>query len=380
MNSLGIHKPVAQTRVVVAMSGGVDSSVVAAMLKEQGYEVIGITLQLYDHGVAIQKKGACCAGQDIYDARAVAERIGIPHYVLDYESKFKDAVIDKFVDSYLGGETPIPCVECNQSVKFKDLLRPAHDLGADCLATGHYVQRMENNGRAELHKAADHSKDQTYFLFATTQEQLDFLRFPLGGLNKTQTRELAEKYALPVAQKPDSQDICFVPDGDYADVVRRHSPHAAQPGAIVDLSGQTLGQHDGIINFTIGQRRGIDLGGLKEPLYVVKLNAAENQVIVGPREALARDTVMLRDVNYLMPELSQGEERRVEVKLRSMQPMLPATLSMTDNGAMITLDAPHFGIAPGQACVFYEGNRVLGGGWIARTELSNMVATATQVA
>jgi tRNA-specific 2-thiouridylase len=377
---LGINKSAAETRVVVAMSGGVDSSVVAAMLKEQGYEVIGITLQLYDHGIAIQKKGACCAGQDIYDARAVAERIGIPHYVLDYETKFKDAVIDKFVDGYLAGETPIPCVECNQSVKFKDLLRTAHDLGADCLATGHYVQRMMHRGRAELHKAADHSKDQTYFLFATTQEQLDFLRFPLGGLNKIETRALAEKYALPVAQKPDSQDICFVPDGDYAAVVRRHSPHAAQPGTIVDLSGRPLGKHDGIINFTIGQRRGIDLGGLKEPLYVVKLDAAQNHVVVGPREALARDRVMLRDLNLLMPPLAPGETCRVEVKLRSMQPMLPATLSMTDAGAVIALNAPHFGIAPGQACVFYDGNRVLGGGWISGAELSRIDVTATQVA
>lgn len=368
MNSLGINKPVSETRVVVAMSGGVDSSVVAAMLKDEGYEVIGITLQLYDHGVAIQKKGACCAGQDIYDARAVAERIGIPHYVLDYENRFKDAVIDKFIDSYLGGETPIPCVECNQSVKFKDLLATAHDLGADCLATGHYVQRVMQDGHAELHKAADTSKDQTYFLFATTQEQLDFLRFPLGGLNKTETRALAEKYALPVAQKPDSQNICFVLDDDYAGVIKRHRPQAVKAGNIVNLQGEVLGAHEGIVNFTVGQRRGLDIGGLKEPLYVVKLDAAQNHVVVGPKEALARDTIYLRDLNLLMPE-NEIDSARVQIKVRHMQPMLDATLYRDGAGVKVILDKSHFGIAPGQACVFYDGDRVLGGGWIVRAEL-----------
>jgi tRNA-specific 2-thiouridylase len=377
LNSLGFAKPPNQTRVVVAMSGGVDSSVVAAMLKDEGYEVIGITLQLYDHGAAIQKKGACCAGQDIYDARNVAERIGIPHYVLDYETKFKDAVIDKFVESYLGGETPIPCVECNQSVKFKDLLATAHDLGADCLATGHYVQRVAGSGRAELHKAADATKDQTYFLFATTQEQLEFLRFPLGGMNKTQTRALAEKYALPVAQKPDSQNICFVPDDDYAGVIRRHRPDAVQPGDIVHVNGTVLGRHDGIVNFTVGQRRGLDIGGLAEPLYVVRLDAAHNHVVVGPKEALSRDTIYLRDLNVLMTDAewaaaASPDGLLVEIKVRHMQPMLGARVRLTASNAAVTLAAPHFGIAPGQACVFYAGSRVLGGGWIARTELSVM--------
>jgi len=396
LNSLGFNKPPSQTRIVVAMSGGVDSSVVAAMLKDEGYDVIGITLQLYDHGAAIQKKGACCAGQDIYDARAVAERIGIPHYVLDYENKFKDAVIEKFMDSYLAGETPIPCVECNQTVKFKDLLATARDLNADALATGHYVQRHSNPlgglTGATLHKAADLTKDQTYFLFATTQEQLDFLRFPLGGLNKIETRVLAEKYDLPVAQKPDSQNICFVPGQDYAAVIRRHRPEAIRSGDIVDINGQIVGQHEGIINFTVGQRRGLDIGGLKDPLYVVKLNAEQNQVIVGPKESLSRDTIYLRDLNLLTP-IDELESMHVQIKVRHMQPMMGATLkflpleergimrSMTEGvTAVVTLDSPHFGIAPGQACVFYDGTRVLGGGWITRAELINTRMPATYAA
>jgi tRNA-uridine 2-sulfurtransferase len=361
MNSLGFNKPESQTRVVVAMSGGVDSSVVAALLKSQGYEVIGITLQLYDHGVAVGKKGACCAGQDIQDARRVADTLGIPYYVLNYESKFKDAVMDDFVETYLAGSTPIPCVRCNQSVKFKDLLQTARDLGADCMATGHYVQRVMNNNRAELHRGADPDKDQSYFLFATTQEQLDFLRFPLGGLRKEETRALADKFGLAVADKPDSQDICFVPTGGYAKVIEKLRPGASEPGEIVHVDGRILGAHAGIIHYTVGQRKGL-VSGSSEPLYVVKLDAPNKRVVVGPREALARNAFTIKELNWLD---TLSDRDAIRVKVRSAQPPVLASIHPSSlANARIDLADAYEGIAPGQACVVYDGDRVLGGGWI----------------
>jgi tRNA-specific 2-thiouridylase len=354
----------ARTRVVVAMSGGVDSSVTAALYAEAGFDVVGITLQLYDHGAAVQRKGACCAGQDIHDAGRVADAIGIPHYVLDYESKFRDAVMEDFADSYLRGGTPIPCVRCNQTVKFRDLLTTAKELGAAALATGHYVRRVEGAAGPELHSAADATKDQSYFLFATTRAQLDFLRFPLGGLDKARTRALADKFALPVAAKPDSQDICFVPDGSYARVVEKLRPGAIEPGDIVDLDGRVLGRHGGVINFTIGQRRGLDIGGTAEPLYVVKLQPEAHRVVVGPKAALAVQRITLNDMNWLGAD---AVEARADVKIRSTAAPIPATLRRLDGGrADVLFDVPQFGVSPGQACVAYEGARVLGGGWIAQ--------------
>lgn len=377
VNSLGFAKAPAETRVVVAMSGGVDSSVVAGLLKREGYDVIGITLQLYDHGAAIAKKGACCAGQDIHDARMVAERLGIPHYVLDYESRFRQAVIDEFADSYVNGETPIPCIRCNQRVKFRDLLQTARDLDADCLATGHYVQRVVGaDGRAQLLRGADPRRDQSYFLYTTTQEQLDYLRFPLGHLEKPEVRKLAEEFGLIVADKPDSQDICFVPNGDYASVVTKLRPEAAEPGEIVHVDGSVLGRHDGVIHFTVGQRKGLGIAA-SEPLYVVKLDAAARRVVVGPREALARKLVGLRELNWLA-EAIPAEGLDVTVKLRSAQPAVAARLFAAgeEGTARLELYAAEYGVAPGQAGVVYDGERLLGGGWITRAAAAGQAELA----
>jgi tRNA-specific 2-thiouridylase len=367
-NTLCANKDIKDTKVVVAMSGGVDSSVVATMLHKQGYQVIGVTLQLYDHGVALEKKGACCAGQDIYDAKQVAERVGFPHYVLNYESIFKESVMDDFADSYLRGETPIPCVKCNQSVKFRDLFKVAKDLNADALVTGHYIRRLDNeNGVPELHKAVDESKDQSYFLFATTKEQLNYIHFPLGGLKKEKTRELAEEYGLEVADKPDSQDICFVPNGSYTKVIERLRPEAWEIGDIVHVNGEKLGEHNGIVNYTIGQRRGLGIGG-GEPLYVVKIDAEKNQVIVGAETDLDSYSFNIKDINWLGSGDIPEDGINVSVKMRSTQKPVEAKIfASNDNTAKIVLENPERAIAPGQACVFYDGTRVLGGGWITKS-------------
>ena len=370
-----------ENRVVVAMSGGVDSSVTAALVAEAGYEVVGITLQLYDHGSAIQRKGACCAGADIHDARLVAEKIGIPHYVLDYESKFRESVMEGFADSYARGETPIPCIRCNQTVKFRDLLQTAKQLGAKALCTGHYVQRAIGKSGVELRKGIDQKKDQSYFLFATTSDQLEYLRFPLGGLTKDETRRQASRIGLNVADKPDSQDICFVPNGKYADIVKRLRPDAVDPGEIVDMDGSVIGKHDGIVNFTVGQRKGLGIGGrpssvetgATDPLYVVAVNPVERRVVVGPRSALGRNLLKVSEINWLgdNPISSSGE--KLMIKLRSTQEPISGTLFYdgSDNGKVV-LDELEFGVAIGQAAVFYsrdDSARVLGGGWMTETSL-----------
>lgn len=367
-------KTPAETRVAVAMSGGVDSSVAAAVLKDQGYDVVGLTMQLYDHGEAVRRKGACCAGEDIHDARRVAAALDMPHFVLDYESRFKTSVMDEFVDAYVRGETPIPCIRCNETVKFKDMLEQARDLGADALATGHYVQRIEGPHGAELHRGADHARDQSYFLFTTTQEQLDFLHFPLGHVTKPEVRAIADRLGLEVANKPDSQDICFVPDGKYARLVERLRPDAMEPGDMVHMDGRVLGRHEGIANFTIGQRRGLGIT-TGEPVFVIDIDADNNRVIVGPREALAVGHVLLRDLNWLGHTKLSATPMNVLARLRSTAEPVPATVMATDEGAMIELAEAEFGISPGQAAVFYDvdaPSRVLGGGWISgtRTQLS----------
>jgi len=371
LNSLGFAKAPADTRVVVAMSGGVDSSVVAAELAREGYDVVGVTLQLYDHGAALAKKGACCAGRDIHDARRVAEEMGFPHYVLDYENVFKDAVIDEFADSYLAGATPVPCIRCNERVKFKDLLETAKDLDADCMATGHYIQRKMGAAGPELHSAADANRDQSYFLFSTKPEQLDYLRFPLGHLaSKDETRALAAKYGLGVADKPDSQDICFVPNGNYASVIEKLRPGAAEPGDIVDPDGNVLGQHRGVIHYTVGQRRGLGIGGLADPLYVVKLDVDKRQVIVGPKDLLSTRIVPVREINWLGDEpFDSRSVWELSVKVRSTRPPREAIIRPTGpTTANVELVVAEEGISPGQACVFYDpnGSRIFGGGWIWR--------------
>ena len=361
----GLGRAPRETRIVVAMSGGVDSSVVAALASRTGAEVIGVTLQLYDHGEAVKRSGSCCAGQDIYDASMVADRLGIAHYVLDYESRFRDSVIEHFADEYARGRTPVPCSLCNQGVKFMDLVAFAKELGADCLATGHYVRRVVNGDRVELHKGADPARDQSYFLYGTTREQLDFLRFPLGDLPKNEVRRIAEEEGLSVASKPDSQDICFVPDGDYAGLVQRLRPETIAAGEIVDLEGNVLGTHRGVVHFTVGQRRGIEVGGQKEPLYVVRIEPEQQRLVVGPRKALAVEAIRVEQINWIAENQSD-----VAVKVRSLAPPVAARI----DGQCVRFESSEFGVAPGQAAVFYDGTRLLGGGWIAETTSASQSA------
>lgn len=361
--------PLSAKRIVVAMSGGVDSSVVAALAARSGAETVGVTLQLYDHGEAVGRAGACCAGRDIRDARAVCDKLGIAHYVFDHETSFRTQVIDDFADEYMAGRTPIPCVKCNMGPKFTDLFALARQLGADCLATGHYVRRLEGPGGAELHRAVDPARDQSYFLFATTRDQLDFLRFPLGGLPKADVRALAAELGLGVAGKPDSQDICFVPDGDYAGLVRKLRPAAGEGGEIVHVDGRVLGTHRGLVGYTVGQRRGLEIGGLSEPLYVVRLDASTRRVIVGPRAALAVSAARIEGLNWLGEGAALDE---VTVKVRSLAKPVPARLE----GDRVVFASSEYGVAPGQAAVLYSGDRVLGGGWIAETEATDLAVAA----
>jgi len=373
MNSLGINKPKKETKVVVAMSGGVDSSVVAALMKEEGYDVTGITLKLYDDAKQSKEGRQCCAGQDILDAKRVSDNININHKILFYQKKFKSEVIDSFIDSYAAGETPIPCVQCNQTVKFRDLFKYAKDLKADALVTGHYVGRELRNGNANMYRAKDQNRDQSYFLFNTTQEQLNYLRFPLGKINKSETRSIAEKLNLNVAQKPDSQDICFVPNGDYASVIKKFRPDSFKPGNILDTQGKQIGEHEGIINYTVGQRKGIKIAS-NNPLYVIKINADNNTIIVGSKECLEVKKIKLRELNILGSK--EEFNNHVNIKVRSTGRLLKAKINLLENFADVEILEKETGISPGQACVFYSkddlGDKVLGGGWIHNTFNKNL--------
>ena len=373
INSLGINKPEKKTKVVVAMSGGVDSSVVAGLMKDEGYNVTGITLKLYDDAKPSKERRQCCAGQDILDAKRVSEQLNINHEILYYQKKFKKEVIDNFIDSYSSGETPIPCVQCNQTVKFRDLFKYSKDLKADVLVTGHYIKRVQTNGKSSMYRAKDFTRDQSYFLFSTSQEQLDYLRFPLGDIEKIETRNIAKKLNLNVAEKPDSQDICFVPNGDYSSVIKKYRPESFQPGNIIDLKGKLVGQHNGIINYTIGQRRGIKIAG-KDPLYVIKINNDNNTIVVGPKEVLKINKIILREMNIL-GSLSEFNNE-IKIKVRSTGKLLRAKVQLDSKKAEVNILDGENGISPGQACVFYlkddTGDKVLGGGWIDKTLNKNL--------